>query len=509
MAQRGLAARMLLAGAVVTVLAVLAGIAVWATQRDVLEARAQRDGLVRAAQTESRLLTAYVDEQTGLRGYLLSGDPVFLAPYDRSAAAVPELTEQLRSIWADLEAPPALVDDLDTAHSAWAEHAADQIDRAVSDGVESASTVALVERGRALFDSIRSAERDLDVWIVAEQSRVAGRLGDLQARLATLVVATLVALVLVAGAGCLVLWRAVGRPLDRLAAATRAVADGDLDAPLPARGAPEVRTLAAGVGAMRDRLAADLHGTQQALDALDQRGPVVSALRAALEPTGDGVDGICVAGRLDPAEGVLAGDWFDTITLPDGRLGVVVGDVAGHGPESAVFALRLKHGLRTAIRTGLTPGDALGAVCAQLADDPPGRFATVFVAVADPTAGTVDHANAGHPSGLVFRGGSLRSELGTTGPLLSSVVLGRSWRTERSTWGSGDVLVVHTDGVTEARDATGAEFGVDGIVASVGSTGSDDARRMVDGVAAASMRFGGSARRSDDHTVVCLQRTAG
>ncbi len=80
MAQRGLAARMLLAGAVVAVLAVLAGIAVWATQRDVLEARAQRDGLVRAAQTESRLLTAYVDEQTGLRGYLLSGDPGFLAP---------------------------------------------------------------------------------------------------------------------------------------------------------------------------------------------------------------------------------------------------------------------------------------------------------------------------------------------------------------------------------------------------------------------------------------------
>ncbi len=259
--------------------------------------------------------------------------------------------------------------------------------------------MALVERGRALFDSIRSAERDLDAWIVAEQSRVAGRLGDLQARLATLVVATLVALVLVAGAGCLVLWRAVGRPLDRLAAATRAVADGDLDAPLPARGAPEVRTLAADVSAMRDRLAADLHGTQQALDALDQSGPVVSALRAALEPTGTASTASAWPVGWTPPRACWPGTGSTPSPCPTAGSAWSWGTSPVTDRRARCFALRLKHGLRTAIRTGLTPGDALGAVCAQLADDPPGRFATVFVAVADPTAGTVDHANAGHPSG--------------------------------------------------------------------------------------------------------------
>ncbi|SDP12034.1 HAMP domain-containing protein [Klenkia soli] len=506
MARRGLARWVLVASIVVIGLTLSAAAAVWSTETQVQRTQQHRDDLAKVARIESQLLTGYVDEETGLRGYLLTGEAAFLAPYERAARATPELTTALRGSWTAVDGPTELVDALEDAHDSWVDHARSQIDLVGTGDADAASSVAETERGKQLFDAIRDRERALADWVTAAEDRTADRLAELQTRMTGLLAATLTMLLVVTVAGCLVLWRAVVRPLSRLAAATRTVAAGDLAAALPATGAPEMRSLATDVTAMRDRLAADLHGTRQALDALAQSGPAVEALRAALEPVGGQVPGIAVAARLDPAEGVLAGDWFDTVALAPSRLGVVVGDVAGHGPASAVFALRLKHSLLTALRAGLAPGEALAAVCADLADAPAGQFATAFVAVLDPDEGTVAHANAGHPAGLLVGPARTWTELDTTGPLLSSVMAGRRWRTVRSRLAPDDVLLVHTDGVTESRDAGGAEFGVEGIRQAVGASGTDDPQRVVDAVAAASMRFGGNRPRRDDHTVVCLQR---
>ena len=506
MARRGLARWVLLLSALVIGLTVAAAVSVWITEAQVHGVQERRDDLVVAGRIESQLLTRYVDEQTGLRGYLLTGEPAFLAPYERAATATPLLTADLRADWATVGAPVELVDELEAAHDSWADHARMQIDLVGTGDTDAASTIADTERGSELFADIRDRERAVAEWITAAEDRTVDRLGALQTRLTVLLAATLTTLLAVIVAGCLVLWRAVVAPLGRLAAATRAVAAGDLAAALPSTGAPEMRSLATDVTAMRDRLAADLHGTRQALDALAQTGPAVSALRSALEPAGGQVPGVAVAARLDPAEGVLAGDWYDTVALSATRLAVVVGDVAGHGPASAVFALRLKHSLLTALRAGLAPGDALATVCGELVDVPAGQFATAFVAVVDPVRGTVEHANAGHPAGQLVSAAGGWTELDTTGPLLSSAVLGRTWGTTDTGWDVGDVLLVHTDGVTEARDPAGTEFGVEGIRRAVEGSGTDDPQRVVEAVAATSMRFGGSRPRRDDHTVVCLQR---
>jgi len=504
--QHGLARWVLVLTVVLVALAVAAGGALWSTETQVQRTQQDGDDLARVASIEAQLLTGYVDEETGLRGYLLTGDDAFLAPYERAAAATPRLTDGLRAAWARVDGPAELVEDLAAAHDTWVDHAREQITLVASAGTDAASTVGETEQGKAYFDDIRDAERTAAAWVTAAEERTADRLATLQGRMTLLLGATLTTLLGVLVVGSLVLWRAVVRPLGRLAAATRAVADGDLAATLPVSGAPEMRSLAGDVTAMRDRLAADLHGTQRALDALAQSGPAVTALRAALEPVGGRVAGTVVAGRLDPAEGVLAGDWFDTVALPQGRLGLVVGDVAGHGPASAVFALRLKHSLLTALRAGLLPGEALATVCADLADAPAGQFATAFVAVLDPDGGVVQHANAGHPAGQLVPADGGWTELDTTGPLLSSVFAGRRWGTTTTALDPFDVLLVHTDGVTEARDPAGAEFGTAGIRRAVRDSGTLDPHRVVEAVAAASMRFGGNRARRDDHTVVCVQR---
>ncbi|SCX56548.1 HAMP domain-containing protein [Klenkia marina] len=507
MRQHGLARWVLALTVVLVGLAVAAGAALWSTETQVQRTQQHRDDLAQVARIEAQLLTGYVDEETGLRGYLLTADPDFLAPYERAAEITPLLTTDLRSAWEQAGGPVDLVEELEAAHDTWVDHARAQIALVGQAGTEAASTVEQTQQGKVYFDAIRDAERTAADWVTAAGDRAADRLATLQGRMTWLLGGTLSTLLVVLVAGSLVLWRAVVRPLGRLAAATRAVAAGDLAAVLPVTGAPEMRSLAGDVTAMRDRLAADLHGTQRALDALAQTGPAVSALRAALEPVGGQVVGTTVAGRLDPAEGVLAGDWFDTVALTPNRLGVVVGDVAGHGPASAVFALRLKHSLLTALRAGLDPGEALGAVCSDLADAPAGQFATAFVAVLDVADGVVRHANAGHPAGQLVDAGGGWTELAPTGPLLSSVFTGRRWRTTTTGLDAGDVLLVHTDGVTEARDPAGVEFGTEGIRRAVQEIGTDDPQRVVDAVAATSMRFGGNRSRRDDHTVVCVLRS--
>ena len=525
--QKGLARQVLVASAVVVVLTAGAATAVVMTQNQLQDIQDRRDQLAAAGRVETQLLTGYVDEETGLRGYLLAGDTTFLDPYQRAEAASPALTDTLRSRWVAVDGPAQAVAALETAHENWIGYARDQIALVQNGQADQARTVAATSEGKNLFDAIRDREHALDSWLSRATAHVADRVTALQQRLTVLLTVTLSALLVLTVVGCAVLWRSVARPLVRLAEATRAVAGGDLSAALPVTGAPEMRSLATDVTAMRDRLTADLHTTRRSLEALEQSGPAASALRAALQPAGEQIAGVHVAGRLDPAEGVLAGDWYDTVALSPTRLGLVLGDVAGHGPDSAVFALRLKHSLITALRSGLEPGRALTGVCAELIDVPPGQFATAFVAVVDTERGTMSYANAGHPAGLLLGGPPTETgqrpaasppilpldaepawlELPTTGPLLSSVVLGWAWNTATAPFRPGDLLLAYTDGVSETRDGDGSEFGTHGILDSVTTVGTQDGPRLVEAIAAASMRFGGNLPRRDDHTVVCVQRT--
>ena len=527
----GLTRRVVLASAAVLTLVLLAGAALAGTALQLQRAqRLQTDHLEVAAAADARALTAFVDEETGLRGYLLTGDPAFLAPYDQAQASLPATLGTLERSFADSGGPAPLVTDLRRAHDTWLAHAREQIDRARSGRLGEARSVAATATGKDLFDGIRERNAAVEEWLLQASTVSEAEVTRLQRRLMAVLAVVLVTLTAVVVAGSAVTSLAISRPLARLARGTRAVADGDLAADLPAAGATEVRELAADVRAMRDRLTADLHGSRQALEALEQTGPAVAALRAALGPATGRVPGLAVAARLDPAEGVLAGDWYDTIALSRTRLAVVLGDVAGHGAASAVFALRLKHSLAGALQAGLDGGQALTQVSADLADVPPGQFATVLIATIDTATDTLAYASAGHPAGLVIRGSdrdpspvrgravrpppgrpddplpSGWTELPPTGPLLSSIVSGWAWNTATYPFAPGDALLAYTDGVLESRDADGREFGTQGIVTAAREVGEDDGERLIGAIAAASMRFAGSQPRRDDHTVVHVRR---
>jgi serine phosphatase RsbU (regulator of sigma subunit) len=154
-------------------------------------------------------------------------------------------------------------------------------------------------------------------------------------------------------------------------------------------------------------------------------------------------------------EGVMSGDLLDVLRLPSGRLCCVVGDVSGHDVESSITALQTKFLLRTYLRRYRDPAQALEELNAQLTDlERPEEFVSLFVAVFDDEAGTVRYASAGHPPGWLCSDRTPVA-LRATGPLLMMDPTATYLSVERP-FHPGDLLVVSTDGLLEAR--AGSQF---------------------------------------------------
>jgi len=202
-----------------------------------------------------------------------------------------------------------------------------------------------------------------------------------------------------------------------------------------------------------DQVLARLRAEQEAADTaqryhhvLDVVGQLQEALLPATVPVLPRLD---VAARYLVAgtEQSAGGDWFDVRPLPDGRAGLVVGDVVGHGVAATAVMSQLRAVLADALET---TGDPVAAVTRleRFAESVPGaRSATVVVAVLDPTAGTLDYVTRGHPAPLLVDGtGQARQLLGSGGGPLGSTAGGPA---QRTTLAEGDVVVLFSDGLVE------------------------------------------------------------
>jgi serine phosphatase RsbU (regulator of sigma subunit)/anti-sigma regulatory factor (Ser/Thr protein kinase) len=163
--------------------------------------------------------------------------------------------------------------------------------------------------------------------------------------------------------------------------------------------------------------------------------------------------GLEVATRYLPASSEVAvgGDWYDIIPLGDGRLGLVIGDVAGHGMSAASTMGQLRMALRAYALDDLAPAQALTRLNRLVRELQPATMATVLYAHLDPATRTVRFANAGHLPPLLIRGPHdvLLIEDGRAAPV---GVSGHIAFREASLWiDPGATLVLYTDGLVERR----------------------------------------------------------
>lgn len=212
------------------------------------------------------------------------------------------------------------------------------------------------------------------------------------------------------------------------------------------------------------------------------------------------------AGRCLPAHEV-GGDYYDFLPLGDGRLGIALGDVSGKGLDAGLLMAGLQARLQSlAPRFGLRLDELISELNRSLvASVESHRYATLFYGVFDDTSRELVYVNAGHPWPLVVQSdGPAPAEtavLESSGTVIGLLPDG-AWTACRRVLRPGDVLCAFSDGVTEATDPEGVEFGSARLADVLARDATLSAERLCQAVLDEVARFSRGAAPTDDRTVV-------
>jgi PAS domain S-box-containing protein len=210
-----------------------------------------------------------------------------------------------------------------------------------------------------------------------------------------------------------------------------------------------------------------------------------------------------VAAYYQPARQV-GGDFYDFLELPDGRLGLIVGDVSGKGVPAALVMAITRTMLQAAYRLG-SPGEILEHVNNTLYRDiPPNMYVTCLAALLDSRTGRLQYANAGHDLPYLRHADGV-SKLRATGMPLG-LMPGMSYEQKEFTLQPGDSVLLYSDGLVEAHDPEREMFGFPRLQGFVGAH--PGGATLIDSLLAELERFAGEEwEQEDDITLVTLQRS--
>jgi serine phosphatase RsbU (regulator of sigma subunit)/class 3 adenylate cyclase len=221
------------------------------------------------------------------------------------------------------------------------------------------------------------------------------------------------------------------------------------------------------------------------------------------------IPGWQLAAALEPSR-QTSGDFYDFIALADGRLGMVIADVADKGAAAALFMALSSSLIRTYAADYETQPELVLSETNRriLADTHTGLFVTVFYAVLDPATGTLIYSNAGHNPPYHFQhdGGAVHPLTRTGIPV--GILEDSTWATGTVQVSPGDVLVLYTDGVTDAQDGQGAFFSSEQLLATVQLNLRRSAQEIQEAILKAIHQFSGGVPQFDDITLVVLGRKA-
>ena len=202
----------------------------------------------------------------------------------------------------------------------------------------------------------------------------------------------------------------------------------------------------------------------------------------------------------------VAGDYFDFYHLPDGRLGLVIADVSGKGVPAALFMALSVTVLRFAMSLGLAPAELMTrANNLIMADQRSNMFATTFIGYLEASTGTMKFASAGHNPPILYRSRAQTCQYLEAPGVALGVFPDPLFEERCETIEPGDVLVLYTDGITEAIDEKGDEFGEDRLEAITSLYFECSAQEIKDRILEAVTRFSGGTV-IDDETLIVVKR---
>ena len=406
-----------------------------------------REGQLAAAD----VLQLQVDEETGVRAYAATHQTLFLEPYRRARAQMPLRLRALavHATHAGAPAEAAAVAALAETNATWLRTFAAPVVRGEPD------SITLQVRGKQLVDRFRRELRGVRAAFAARY-RTALEQRDRTSRTATAVALVAITLIAFEAIVFALLLARLQRDLDRE------------------------------------------HGVAEALQ---------TAAAGRLVPPGHLALGTAYRSATRGAR--VGGDVYDVYRLDSNRTLLLVGDVSGKGLVAAVDTTFVRYAVRTLAGEGHAPATILARFDAlyQAADGPLESFVTLFVGIHDRRDGSLAYANAGHEACWIRRGGRLEA-LAPTGPLIGLAGLGAmTYANRRAPLAPGDLLVLATDGLTEARDRGGAFVAPERVHAWIAGGDASSPQRFVDELLATIARYA-RGRTGDDLALLAVAPVA-
>lgn len=236
---------------------------------------------------------------------------------------------------------------------------------------------------------------------------------------------------------------------------------------------------------------------------------IASEIQHAILPTNKDVlpkDLYDMATLMDPAKDV-GGDFYDYFKTDENRLGFVMADVSGKGVPAALFMAVSRTLLKATGIRDLVSKDCMTSVndlvCGESVD---GMFVTVFYGRLNILTGEIDYSNAGHnPPYVVHENGKVEM-VPAQGNMVLGAVENFQYRNDKITLEKGDMLFTFTDGVTEAMNRDGEQFGEERLEKLLAKCGGKTSQETIDTVRTAVAEWAGEAEQSDDVTMLVIKR---
>ena len=212
-----------------------------------------------------------------------------------------------------------------------------------------------------------------------------------------------------------------------------------------------------------------------------------------------------ICGLTRPAN-TVGGDFYDVLPRPDGRVIITLGDVAGKGSPAALLMALLLAVLRTLVDEELDAEPLMQRLNQQICrHSPASRFITLFYAVYRPSTGRLTYVNAGQTPPLLRRADGRYERLESTGVALG-MFEGSTFAAAETFLGPGDMLVLYSDGITEAEDPDGQPFEESGLERVISTYAAFAAADMAIETVRSVERHAQASRFADDLTIVVLKR---
>ncbi len=226
------------------------------------------------------------------------------------------------------------------------------------------------------------------------------------------------------------------------------------------------------------------------------------------------VPGWEIAARFRPARQV-AGDFYDAFALPSsGRIGLVIADVCDKGVGAALFMALFRSLLRATATGGLWGPDVSSELprTVRLTNDYIARthgrsnmFATLFFGVLDPAAGSLVYVNGGHEAPILYGPGGVKARLTPTGPAVG-LMPDMPFEVRQARLEAGEGLLAFTDGVTDARGASGL-YGEERLLALLRKP-APSAAELLDAIEAGVLAHAAGSEQADDITLLAVRRSS-